>query len=469
MKQVVQWFVNGDVCGEDPSVEGTVVRYYRSPKMDGDHVCVHCGYIMHDHGWIDGADKVVCPSNIIVMQDDMEPILNISARCEVPTEKMVRNAQVVSAEAFENILGAENLAIASHNCQSFSNPKKGYEYVMPVRPCDLPIIEQPPEPIQLLEVVLSNSVAEHAGERIAEDFIPPNLFNAIKKSNLSKVTVISDFDTYHQDEHTYRMMHFINEIPEEILVGVLRNHTEILILARHQLDMPLYIFFPNSSYRAEPKLDKWYSDHKKCVDIVRPLYIKLIKKFYALKKDNRIHVRMLPTGLVVEYPDKTMRLEKEFSPYNLVRMHICAQAANKEVEVVDCETLDLKYALVAFDIDNTTSELLFSLNNHIRSMHSEMEAQGILSAFYSSEVDRHMIRTVTLTTVYQDGTTSKLHISLEAFAGLFYAGKLFPQFVLDGEKVSVGIGETESMFELAKVAQHIDWTKGDYETDRSLV
>jgi len=469
MKQVVQWFVNGDVCGEDPSVEGTVVRYYRSPKMDGDHVCVHCGYKMHDHGWIDSANKVVCPSNIIMMQDDMEPILNISARCEVPTEKMVRNAQVVSADAFENILGKENLSIASHNCQSFSNPKEGYEYVMPVRPSDLPIIEQPPEPVQLLEVVLSNSVAEHAGERIAEDFIPPNLFNAIKKSNLGKVTVISDFDTYLQNEHTYRMMHFIKEIPEEILVGILRNHSDILILPSRGLDLPVFIFFPNTSYRAEPKLDQWYSNRAECVSIVRPLYVELIKKYFKLKKDNRIHVRMLPTGLVVEYPDKNMRLEKEFSPYNLVRMHICAHAANKKVEVVDCETLDLKYALVAFDIDNTTSELLHSLNEHIRHMQPEMEAQGILTAFYSSEVDRNMIRTVTITTVYQDGTTSKLYIALEAFAGLFYAGKLFPQFVPDGEKVSVSIGDTESMFDLAKVAQHIDWTKGDYETDRSLV
>lgn len=55
--------------------EGAVVRYYRHPAVDGDHRCEHCGFQMHDHGWIDSAQGVqgghtVCPGDWIVTEMD---------------------------------------------------------------------------------------------------------------------------------------------------------------------------------------------------------------------------------------------------------------------------------------------------------------------------------------------------------------------------------------------------------------
>lgn len=48
--------------------EGDVVRYYRHPKMDGQHKCRRCGNIMHDHGWIESikSDHIVCPGDYIL-------------------------------------------------------------------------------------------------------------------------------------------------------------------------------------------------------------------------------------------------------------------------------------------------------------------------------------------------------------------------------------------------------------------
>lgn len=33
--------------------EGDIVRYYRTPAIDGQDQCKHCGEIMHRHGWIE--------------------------------------------------------------------------------------------------------------------------------------------------------------------------------------------------------------------------------------------------------------------------------------------------------------------------------------------------------------------------------------------------------------------------------
>ena len=43
--------------------EGEIVRYFRHPQIDGTSICIKCGSIMHDHGWIDcgGDGKVICP------------------------------------------------------------------------------------------------------------------------------------------------------------------------------------------------------------------------------------------------------------------------------------------------------------------------------------------------------------------------------------------------------------------------
>lgn len=79
--EATQWFKNGDHpkddvyrpfedTGEIPTEprEGAVVRYYRTPAMDGQDKCKHCGKIMHDHGWIDTLEggHIVCPGDWII-------------------------------------------------------------------------------------------------------------------------------------------------------------------------------------------------------------------------------------------------------------------------------------------------------------------------------------------------------------------------------------------------------------------
>lgn len=76
--EATQWFKNGDhpedsirtVQGGDGPFdsEGKVVRYYRTPKMDGQDPCRHCGVIMHLHGWIDTLEggHIVCPGDWII-------------------------------------------------------------------------------------------------------------------------------------------------------------------------------------------------------------------------------------------------------------------------------------------------------------------------------------------------------------------------------------------------------------------
>jgi len=48
--------------------EGQVVRYYRTPALDGQDKCKHCGDIMHNHGWIDTLEggHIVCPGDFII-------------------------------------------------------------------------------------------------------------------------------------------------------------------------------------------------------------------------------------------------------------------------------------------------------------------------------------------------------------------------------------------------------------------
>lgn len=76
-----QWFKNGDHPLDNSfrssdhkleeaahMVEGNVVRYYRTPKIDGQEKCKHCGDIMHNHGWIDTLEggHIVCPGDWII-------------------------------------------------------------------------------------------------------------------------------------------------------------------------------------------------------------------------------------------------------------------------------------------------------------------------------------------------------------------------------------------------------------------
>ena len=68
--EATQWFKNGDhPLDGRADREGDLVRYYRHPKMDGQEQCRHgCGFIMHDHGWIDTPEggHIVCPGDHII-------------------------------------------------------------------------------------------------------------------------------------------------------------------------------------------------------------------------------------------------------------------------------------------------------------------------------------------------------------------------------------------------------------------
>ena len=78
-----QWFKNGDhpqdncetfksIEGEPFQGEGKVVRYYRTPDLDGQTKCEKCGNIMHLHGWIDEEELgyVVCPGDMVITRED---------------------------------------------------------------------------------------------------------------------------------------------------------------------------------------------------------------------------------------------------------------------------------------------------------------------------------------------------------------------------------------------------------------
>ena len=77
--EATQWFESGDhpddnretfcVEGGEPFLgEGKVVRYYRTPDLDGQNKCKNCADIMHNHGWIDTLEggHIVCPGDWII-------------------------------------------------------------------------------------------------------------------------------------------------------------------------------------------------------------------------------------------------------------------------------------------------------------------------------------------------------------------------------------------------------------------
>ena len=71
MVEATQWFKNGDHPDDEcfmPVAEGKVVRYYRTPDLDGQNTCQHCSRIMHIHGWIDTLEggHIVCPGDWII-------------------------------------------------------------------------------------------------------------------------------------------------------------------------------------------------------------------------------------------------------------------------------------------------------------------------------------------------------------------------------------------------------------------
>jgi hypothetical protein len=64
--EAFRWFKNGDHPEDgDRAQEGRVVRYYRSPDLNGETPCGHCGELLHKHGWIEGG-HVVCPGDWVI-------------------------------------------------------------------------------------------------------------------------------------------------------------------------------------------------------------------------------------------------------------------------------------------------------------------------------------------------------------------------------------------------------------------
>jgi len=84
--EATRWFKNGDHPKDNHAVEtkhgilvreGKVVRFYRTPDMDGQTPCKHCDIIMHRHGWIDTLEggHIVCPGDWIItgISNEMYP------------------------------------------------------------------------------------------------------------------------------------------------------------------------------------------------------------------------------------------------------------------------------------------------------------------------------------------------------------------------------------------------------------
>ena len=79
--EATQWFENGDHPEDDvmrpfedtgkipeSPREGDVVRYYRTPDLDGETICKYCNQTMHFHGWIETLEggHIVCPGDWII-------------------------------------------------------------------------------------------------------------------------------------------------------------------------------------------------------------------------------------------------------------------------------------------------------------------------------------------------------------------------------------------------------------------
>ena len=89
--EATQWLVNGDHPNDGDAVfekgefkgellEGLLVRYYRTPDLDGQTQCKYCDAIMHYHGWMETLEggHIVCPGDWIItgVQGEYYPIKN---------------------------------------------------------------------------------------------------------------------------------------------------------------------------------------------------------------------------------------------------------------------------------------------------------------------------------------------------------------------------------------------------------
>ena len=97
--EATQWFKNGDHPYDyrDDSIglengkcriftgaereanhwEGSIVRYFRRPDVEGERTCNYCAQTLHVHGWIDTKEggHIVCPGDWIItgVQGEMYP------------------------------------------------------------------------------------------------------------------------------------------------------------------------------------------------------------------------------------------------------------------------------------------------------------------------------------------------------------------------------------------------------------
>ena len=68
-----RWFKNGDHPNDGPAykygdpIAGHIVRYFRRP-VRANEKCTECGFIFHQHGWIDTPEggHLVCPGDWII-------------------------------------------------------------------------------------------------------------------------------------------------------------------------------------------------------------------------------------------------------------------------------------------------------------------------------------------------------------------------------------------------------------------
>ena len=77
--EATQWFKNGDHPEDGTEtfeegeykgqlLEGKIVRYYRTPDLDGQNTCNKCGKTMHYHGWVETLEggHIVCVGDWII-------------------------------------------------------------------------------------------------------------------------------------------------------------------------------------------------------------------------------------------------------------------------------------------------------------------------------------------------------------------------------------------------------------------
>lgn len=64
--------------------EGAIVRYFRSPSVNGDSECASCGSTAHEHGWLDdgGNGQAVCPGDFIVTTNGRHTVVQQPDRAE---------------------------------------------------------------------------------------------------------------------------------------------------------------------------------------------------------------------------------------------------------------------------------------------------------------------------------------------------------------------------------------------------